>query len=50
MISLAIIARDAGDTLGPCLESVKDYVDEIVVVLAGNSKDDTEKVARRYTD
>lgn len=49
-ISLAIIARNAGDTLGPCLDSIKDYLDEIVVVLGGKSTDDTEAVARRYTD
>ena len=48
-VSLALIARNAADTLGPAIESVKDYVDAIVVVLAGQSTDETEKVARRYT-
>jgi len=49
-ISLAIIARDAAETLPACLDSVKDHVDEIVIILGGKSKDNTEEIARRYTD
>ena len=49
-VSLALIARNAADTLGPAIDSIKDHVDEIVIVLGGKSTDDTENVARRYTD
>lgn len=44
-ISLAMIARDRASELRRCLECVRPYVDEIVVVDAGGSEDDTIKVA-----
>lgn len=46
-ISLCIIARDEGENLARCLDSVAQYVDEIIVVDTG-SVDDTRAVATRY--
>lgn len=48
-LSLAMIVRDEENNLGRCLESVKDLVDEIVIVDTG-SKDTTKEIAKRYTD
>jgi tetratricopeptide (TPR) repeat protein len=48
-VSLALIVRDAEHTLGRCLESVRDAVDEVIVVDTG-SADATRTVAARYTD
>lgn len=47
-ISLAMIARDRARELSRCLECVRPHVDEIVVVDAGGSEDDTREVARRF--
>lgn len=47
-ISLAMIARDRGRELARALESVRGHVDEIVVVDAGGSTDDTVAVAKSY--
>lgn len=47
-VSLCMIVRDERDVLGRCLESVKDIVDEIIIVDTG-SKDDTKDIAQRYT-
>lgn len=49
-IGLAMIVRNAEDKLAACLDSVKDHVDQLVIVLAGESTDKTEEIARRYTD
>jgi glycosyltransferase involved in cell wall biosynthesis len=49
-IGLTMIVRGAESTLPACLDSVKDYLSPIVVVLAGTPTDDTEAVARRYTE
>ncbi|WP_378953198.1 glycosyltransferase [Pelosinus sp. sgz500959] len=48
-ISLAMIVRNEGSRLAHCLDSVKDAVDEIVIVDTGSS-DDTMEVARQYTE
>lgn len=50
MISLGMIVRDASATLERCLESVAPYVDEIVIGLGGESTDNTEEIARKFTD
>lgn len=47
-IGCAILARNAEATLGPCLDSVRPHVDQLVVVLAGESTDNTEEVARSH--
>ena len=47
-ISLCMIVKNEEDTLGRCLESVKDIVDEIVIVDTG-STDKTREIAKRYT-
>lgn len=47
-ISLAMIARDRARELSRCLECVRPHVDEIVVVDAGGSEDDTVSVARSF--
>ncbi len=49
MISLCMIVKDEEATLGKCLLSVQDYVDEIIIVDTG-SKDMTKEIAYRYTD
>lgn len=48
-LSLCMIVRDEEERLGRCLDSVKDAVDEIVILDTGSS-DATRAVARRYTD
>lgn len=48
-ISLCMIVKNEHDTLARCLESVRETVDEIVIVDTG-STDDTKEIARRYTD
>ncbi|MBU2685860.1 MAG: glycosyltransferase, partial [Gammaproteobacteria bacterium] len=45
-IGVAIIARNVEGTIGQCIKSFADYVDDIVVVLAGESTDKTAKVAK----
>jgi len=49
-ITLAIMARNAGATLDGAISPVLPYVDEIVVLLGGQSEDNTEEIARRYTE
>lgn len=44
-----MIVKNEEACLGRCLESIKDEVDEIVIVDTG-STDGTVKIARRYTD
>jgi len=46
-ISLCMIVRDEEKNLAKCLDSVKDFVDEIVIVDTG-SRDSTIEIARRY--
>lgn len=47
-ISLCMIVKNEEDTLGNCLESVRDIVDEIIIVDTGSS-DRTKEVAGSYT-
>ena len=49
-ITLAIMARNAGRTLEGAISPLVPYVDEIVVLLGGESEDNTEEIARRYTE
>ena len=46
-LSLCMIARDNAGTLGPCLESIRPWVDELVVVDTG-STDDTPRIAQDH--
>lgn len=48
-ISLCMIVKNEEDVLDRCLGSVKDAVDEIVIVDTG-STDRTKEIAARYTD
>lgn len=48
-ISLCMIVKDEEDVLGRCLASIKDLVDEIIIVDTGSS-DKTKLVAKEYTD
>ncbi|BBF41672.1 glycosyl transferase, group 2 family protein [Lachnospiraceae bacterium KM106-2] len=48
-ISLCMIVKNEEDNLGNCLESVKEAVDEIIIVDTG-STDRTKEIASRYTD
>jgi glycosyltransferase involved in cell wall biosynthesis len=48
-ISCCMIVKNEEGFLDKCLESVKDYVDEIIIVDTG-STDKTVEVAGRYTD
>lgn len=48
-LALAMITKNEAEKLRRCLESVKDYVDEIVVVDTG-SEDNSIEVAREFTD
>ena len=47
LLSLSMIVRDEAQRLPACLDSVRDVVDEIVIVDTG-SQDDTPEIARRY--
>ncbi|EGW41171.1 glycosyltransferase family 2 protein [Desulfosporosinus sp. OT] len=47
-ISLTMIVRNESAHLANCLESVKDKVDEIIIIDTG-STDDTLNIAQRYT-
>ncbi|MFC4777807.1 glycosyltransferase [Paenibacillus sp. GCM10023252] len=48
LISLCMIVKDEQEVLGRCLESVKDLVDEIIIVDTGSS-DQTIEIALTYT-
>ena len=48
-ISLCMIVRDEEGTLRRCLDSVKEVVDEIIIVDTG-SRDHTAEIAREFTE
>ena len=48
-ISLCMIVKDEEQVLGRCLDSVREAVDEIVIVDTG-SRDRTKEIAKGYTD
>lgn len=48
-ISASMIVKDEGKYIRNCLESIKDFVDEIVVVDTG-STDNTKEICKQYTD
>ncbi len=48
-LSVIIIAKNEADRIGPCLESVKGWAEEIVVLDSG-STDTTVSIAKKYTD
>ena len=48
-ISLCMIVKDEEEVIGRCLGSVKDLVDEIIIVDTG-SKDKTKQIISKYTD
>ncbi|WP_226001856.1 glycosyltransferase family 2 protein [Paenibacillus sp. BJ-4] len=48
-ISLCMIVKNEEQTLGRCLDSVADLMDEIIIVDTG-STDQTKSIAARYTD
>jgi GT2 family glycosyltransferase len=48
-ISLCMIVKNEEDTISRCLDSVKDLVDEIIIVDTG-STDNTKEIVKTYTD
>ena len=48
-IAVALIVKNEAQHLKACLETVHDWVDEIVVLDSG-STDNTEQITRRFTD
>lgn len=48
-ISLCMIVKNEEDVLGRCLESVKQVVDEIIIVDTG-STDNTKDIAKKFTN
>ena len=48
-VTAIIMTYNETRNLRACLESVKDYIDDIIIV-DSFSNDDTEKIAREYTD
>jgi glycosyltransferase involved in cell wall biosynthesis len=49
-ISVIIIARNAGSTIEGCLSSVRAQNPAEIIVVDGNSTDETLEITRRYTD
>lgn len=49
-ISVIVCARNAERTIEQCLESVKKSRPSEVIVVDGNSTDDTARIAQQYTD
>ena len=48
-LSLCMIVKDEEEVIARCLDSVKNVVDEIVIVDTG-SKDKTKEICKKYTD
>jgi len=48
-ISACMLTKNEEENIERCLENIKDYVDEIVIV-DGFSEDKTVEIARKYTD
>lgn len=48
-VSLCMIIKDEEAVLARCLESVRDCVDEIIIVDTGSS-DESKKIAAGFTD
>ena len=48
-VSLCMIVKNEEKVLSRCLDSVKDAVDEIIIVDTG-SEDNTKNIASQYTD
>lgn len=48
-ISLCMIVKNEEDVLSRCLNSIKDVVDEIIIVDTGSS-DNTKRIAKNFTD
>ena len=46
MISALIIAKNEESNIGPCLDSLRGFVDELLVVIDSTSTDGTERIAR----
>ncbi|MGE6719899.1 glycosyltransferase [Peribacillus frigoritolerans] len=48
-ISLCMIVKDEEDSLPNCLASVRELVDEMIIIDTG-SKDNTKQIASAFTD
>jgi len=48
-ISLCMIIKNEGKVLSRCLDSIKDLMDEIIIIDTG-STDNTKEIAKNYTD
>lgn len=49
-VSVCIIAKDEAATIQPSLESIRDQVDEIVVLVDDSTTDGTLSLAKKYAD
>jgi glycosyltransferase involved in cell wall biosynthesis len=50
VLSVALLASNEEENITKCLDSVKHIADEMVVLVDSRSKDNTEKIAKKYTD